>query len=442
MYRKITSILTNLVLLAGIFIASLIVAPAASAWTGTLPTCPNFSNAWIKTIKSNPYFGPNTSWVAYRSGDPAWQQDNVVVFWDTYGSAGQKPGIRFHGDGTGSSINTLEYDANSVPYWVNLPGTESGYMHNRQTWGDLHYGTLLSNISCINDVHNVSYEGWGEKPHFRDSTVEWTALVPPSATYVALGDSFSSGEGVEPFDPASNSLPPNNEDRCHRSTRAYPRLLVKDSSLQLGDVAFVACSGATTSDVKYSGQWDEPAQIDTLSASTKVVTLSIGGNDVGFGDYLLGCIPGCGKGSLIYQAFMNNIHADAFKNNLATTYETILRKAPNAHLYVVGYPYLTSPTAKNCNLLDVSGARAVQVELNSTISKAVTVARNAALGNKGRITYINPNAGGSPFANRYVCSRTSFFNGLDLAHKEYSFHPNVAGQNAYAEVIKAAMLKK
>lgn len=138
---------------------------------------------------------------------------------------------------------------------------------------------------------------------------------------------------------------------------------------------------------------------------------------------------------------MNNIHADAFKNNLVTTYQKILAKAPNAKLYVLGYPYLTSPTAKNCNLLDVSAARSVQVELNSVISKAVTAARNTSRANKNRIVYVNPNASGSPFANRYVCSKTSFFNGLDLLHKEYSFHPNAAGQASYAKVIAAAMKK-
>lgn len=143
-------------------------------------------------------------------------------------------------------------------------------------------------------------------------------------------------------------------NECHRSSLAYPRLL--QNALNLGPTAFVACSGAATANVQYGGQWNESAQVDVLSDETKIVTLTVGGNDVGFGDYALGCVVACGPGTPIYTAMMDGIEQPAFKANLVSTYEAILEKAPNADLYVADYPYLAEEDAAACQGLDFSGA--------------------------------------------------------------------------------------
>ena len=57
--------------------------------------------------------------------------------------------------------------------------------------------------------------------------------------YVALGDSYSAGEGITPFQPGS----PRN---CDRSPQAYPLLLEFEQEVS---VTFEACSGAVTQDV-------------------------------------------------------------------------------------------------------------------------------------------------------------------------------------------------
>lgn len=289
MTRKSCSIATTLAMLTVLISALFVTAPTASAWTGRLPTCPNFSTTWIQTIKANQYYGPNTSWIAYRSNAYSPMKDMVVVYYDTYAPAGQRPHIGFRSDSTGDSPNTFEYDANSVPYWVNVPGEASGYIQSRQTWDNLHYGTILSNIDCIADVHNVYYDGWGDQPRYKDSLAEWAVTHPQSAKYVAMGDSYSAGEGVPAFEVGTDvAASEGTENKCHRSRQAYSQILASNPALNLNRLNFVACSGATISDVLYSGQWNEPPQIEALSADTAVVTLTIGGNDVGFGDYLLG----------------------------------------------------------------------------------------------------------------------------------------------------------
>ncbi|HSW78005.1 MAG TPA: hypothetical protein VLG36_04360 [Candidatus Chromulinivoraceae bacterium] len=124
--------------------------------------------------------------------------------------------------------------------------------------------------------------GYTERPLFIHGFGNNGTVIPtdqPMATYVAMGDSFSSGEGNSPFEYGTD-IP--NVDTCHQSSVAYPRLLQNDASLNLGTTAFVACSGATTSAIT-SAYNNEVPQAAALSNSTQKVTLTIGGNDVGFG---------------------------------------------------------------------------------------------------------------------------------------------------------------
>jgi lysophospholipase L1-like esterase len=108
-------------------------------------------------------------------------------------------------------------------------------------------------------------------------------VPPPGARYVAMGSSFASGSGIAPYDPAAPA-------RCQRSTDNYARQLARKYALNLVDVT---CGGATTAHIL--GPWSELApQADALTPDTALVTITIGGNDVG---YIGGLIAGsCGGG--------------------------------------------------------------------------------------------------------------------------------------------------
>src|SRR3954452_19396443 len=89
--------------------------------------------------------------------------------------------------------------------------------------------------------------------------------------YVALGDSFSSGVGTGSYSLSS---------ACKRSVYAYPYLL---SQLRAGtSLNFVACSGATTPDLINT-------ELAAVTASTTIVTMTIGGNDIGFSNLIYQC---------------------------------------------------------------------------------------------------------------------------------------------------------
>lgn len=95
--------------------------------------------------------------------------------------------------------------------------------------------------------------------------------VPAGSRYVAMGSSFASGPGVT----TSADTPPT---RCQRSIDNYAHQLARKRGLDLVDVS---CGGATTANVL--GRWNElPPQVDALTPDTRLVTVTIGGNDLGY----------------------------------------------------------------------------------------------------------------------------------------------------------------
>ena len=144
-----------------------------------------------------------------------------------------------------------------------------------------------------------------------------TLLAPTSPasaatpSYVALGDSYSSGVGTRSYLSDGTS--------CQRSTYAYPSLVAAARGYALN---FRACSGAKISDVTNT-------QLGALAASTGYVTISVGGNDAGFADVLTECAqPGwmsnCNGAIDKAQAYINN----TLPGRLATLYASIRTKRP------------------------------------------------------------------------------------------------------------------
>ena len=163
----------------------------------------------------------------------------------------------------------------------------------------------------------------------------------PAQSYVSLGDSYTSGPLITPQDRAVPG--------CLRSDANYPSLIAPD----LGLPAFrdVSCSGAQTKDMTQAQDVDpdpdNPPQLDGLDRATKVVTLGIGGNDIGFTDIAKKC------GELGLQdptgspcrRFYNQSGSDeiaariaALAPKLRAVLDLIDSRAPRARVFVVGYP--------------------------------------------------------------------------------------------------------
>ncbi len=312
------------------------------------------------------------------------------------------------------------------------------------------------------------YRSHWRKPLFLEGDVVYPAgyegiTIPLSyelnPRYVAMGDSFSSGEGNPPFEPGTDT----SDNKCHRSSQAYPRLLQNDPDLNLGSMAFVACSGATTDSIVYGGNvvssGGEDPQMSVLSSSTRIVTVTIGGNDVKFKEFASACVvTSCASSSSAYQEswdiMTNASNVDYLPNKLETAYAAIAEglTAANtaARVYVIGYPKVvthdswastTSSDPWNCLYMSEnssSGAEAIVQKLNEVIHDAVENFDDQ------RFVYVDPLATGSPFIGNELCRSGGYFYGASSAsifggEDAYVFHPNVNGQNAYRQIVGDAI---
>jgi lysophospholipase L1-like esterase len=194
-----------------------------------------------------------------------------------------------------------------------------------------------------------------------------TALYVPhvaniAGRYVALGDSYSAGEGLRPFQPGSPG-------GCDRSPYAYPLLLTLSKDVQID---FRACSGAVTSDIDLGITGGYPAQIDLLpQPDVSLVTISVGGNDVIFSDVVKACFifndcisakftPRAEKPSrpsVKYpapQPFATwaPLAIDMLIAKLSRVYDRLQEAYPKARFVVIGYPYLFPDGDPPSNLSD------------------------------------------------------------------------------------------
>jgi lysophospholipase L1-like esterase len=174
------------------------------------------------------------------------------------------------------------------------------------------------------------------------------AVLPAAAgaiNYVAIGDSYTAGPGVTP---ASSTAPKD----CAQSENNYPHLVASALKLTLTDVS---CSGATTKDETEAQFEDQPPQDNALSESTEVVTIGMGGNDRGlFSDLLNGCTqldvvekaPGKAPCKEHFESFVQTTFAED-KPEEEASLQHVKELAPNAKVFVVGYPEIT-PNKGTC----------------------------------------------------------------------------------------------
>jgi lysophospholipase L1-like esterase len=90
--------------------------------------------------------------------------------------------------------------------------------------------------------------------------------------YVALGSSFGAGPGI-------GTRAEGSPRRAWRSAQNYAHLLAERLDLELVDVTY---SGATAAELVDGGSTGEPAQIEAVTEATGLVTVTCGGNDVGY----------------------------------------------------------------------------------------------------------------------------------------------------------------
>ncbi|MFZ2166038.1 MAG: SGNH/GDSL hydrolase family protein [Propionibacteriaceae bacterium] len=245
-----------------------------------------------------------------------------------------------------------------------------------------------------------------------------TAAGPPSVAlkppYVALGDSYAAGAG------AGRYLSPT--DPCRRSRASYPMVIAARSGLALD---FQACAGATTMDVLAN-------QLGTLSSDTAYVTLTIGGDDIGFGMVMGACLGTDTNLCLGAVQYSNAAIANVLPYSLNALFTAIKAAAPNAKVVVTGYPHLFN--GENCSpLTDFTAVE--MAALNAGADSLDAAIRTAATNAGFTMADVVP-----PFAGHGICDSKPWINNVDPADPGSSFHPNGKGYGfGYAPTVARSL---
>jgi lysophospholipase L1-like esterase len=244
-----------------------------------------------------------------------------------------------------------------------------------------------------------------------------TLLAAPAAaalaadSYVALGDSYSSGTGTRTY----------FDTTCQRSYAAYPELVAKDRPNTT--LSMQACSGAKTGDVLAK-------QVQALSATTRFVTITIGGNDAGFSSVITECakpawLSNCAGKVSTAQTYIRN----TLPGQLDAVYSQISARAPSATVLVLSYPRLFN--GEDCNAATwFSPDDETRLNATADLLRDVTKTRAAAHGFVFRDAI-------PPFIGHAVCGSPEWLNGLSNPIGE-SYHPNTTGHKlGYEPLVRS-----
>jgi lysophospholipase L1-like esterase len=309
----------------------------------------------------------------------------------------------------------------------------------------------------------------------------------PQIDYLALGDSYSSGEGDTEKDRHGykyyRNMTDQNEDKannrpaekCHVSTRSYPYLLARSMNLTLDSPRewnTVACSGAKIWDLKeqaseqYEGQGKRLIDYDYQQLKStalnefipgrqkqvefvkknrpKMITLTIGGNDIGFGEKVDACVRSISTCDFAKPGNRIKLKNELLRqyDELVDLYQELAKVSYNqTKIYVLGYPqFINSVEGARCNniyLLDAQERKMITESityLNRIIQKA---------SERAGVFYIDIEGG---LGNHKICDSneqhvtaiTNIF-GWNGNEANESFHPNAKGHDDIARAFKARL---
>ncbi|GHG66106.1 SGNH/GDSL hydrolase family protein [Streptomyces griseocarneus] len=265
------------------------------------------------------------------------------------------------------------------------------------------------------------------------------APKPRAEHYVALGDSFTAG----------SLIPVQIDAACGRSNRNYPSLTAR--WLSPAEFRDVSCGGAKTDDMwRPQPGTGKPEQFAALKADTTLVSIGIGGNDIGFGEVVRACTYAIPKpipdGNPCEQRYTKGGIDQLAERILETAPKVaavlaeIRKRSHNAHVIVVGFPAILSENAADAEGCKASLRMPVGdiPYLRDTMRSLNTMLRHEA--QRARATYVDtytPSVDHNacrPFAERWVEGMYP-----RAERPAWPFHPNANGEAGMAEAVKRTL---
>jgi lysophospholipase L1-like esterase len=255
--------------------------------------------------------------------------------------------------------------------------------------------------------------------------------IPAGTRYVAMGSSFAAGPGIAPRAPASPR-------RAGRSAGNYAHLVAGALRLDLHDVTY---SGATTNDIMRPSAARQPAQLDAVTPGTRLVTITAGGNDVGYLPRLtLASLPWPLRALPRVQARIAEYGDQAatderfaqLERNLATIGQLLHDRAPACRVLFLDYLTILPPQGDNRSAPPppeiAQWGRAIAARLATTTQAAARAAG---------CEYVSASAAS---ADHHAWSATPWTRRFHLSLRGGApYHPNAAGMAAVTQLVLAAV---
>src|SRR4051794_1766104 len=233
--------------------------------------------------------------------------------------------------------------------------------------------------------------------------------------YVALGTSIASGYGISVQSTA-----------CGRSNRNYPNLIAARFDLKLVDVT---CGSATIPNVLETPERTVPPQIKALTPDTRLVTISVGGNDITYN----GPAIACGDPKTVCTApaaFAANVIST--RSALKTLVNKLKAAAPSATIVFVTDPREV-PAHKNCVALSYTNSEAAVVRSMGDTLETMLVDVVKPTGVLFVDPYVAPgdHTGCAPVADRWTAGHTP--------DDGFAYHPTALGHQVMADMVTKAL---
>lgn len=397
---------------------------------------------------------------------------DTKLFAPAYPTGGLASRVAVSDDGRYVSILNKNYDHFKVFDLSNCTGNTCASYN--------YYSLLSSQVSNISALRHLRFVNRGLLSFEVSSSTNGQSgiyqLAPRSSIdsmtdYIGLGDSYTSGEGAFDYRDGTDT----EENSCHLSIHSYPMLLVKDLFTSSGGHS-VACSGARIHDIgnssgTYKGQTSNSLSLNELvqgNASLlesvesnyipgyvaqqrfvkrwqpKTVTVSIGGNDIGFGEILKQCVmPKVSRhhsDSVCFNTYEDRVEV---KNLIDRTiprwtalFKQLRSESSTTQFYAIGYPDVIDDTGScainvNLNKSELEFAKELLVYLNQGIQKAA---------NSASVSYVDIT---QALVGHRLCETKSHnvaVNGLTTGRDTFifgseSYHPNALGHQLVEQEI-------
>ena len=246
--------------------------------------------------------------------------------------------------------------------------------------------------------------------------------------FVAMGSSFAAGIGL-------GARVPGSPIACMRTINSYPQQLAHLLHLPIVDVS---SSGATTRHILHGGQYFQRAQLDALGPATKLVTITSGGNDVGYvGDlsFMAGRRAPTFAGWMMRRLWRGPRPAEArdyaaVRRDLVAVLEEVRRRSPAARVVMITYPTILPPSG-TCQRLNLSED---EVATMRDVGNRLAEATAAAAAQSGALLVDMHRLG----TGHHACAPEPWVNGWNKAQGT-PFHPTLLGARETAAAVAAAL---